>query len=171
MRWASYRSALLYFVQELPCDNILTRLQVKDHVQSLPIVRHLLIQACQVELVLYVVLIHLLHTHNRWRCAAINGIDYAGGTLLPHTHVAALRKRLTRLRDAAANIERMELKLDLDCVSAYLSEGKKLLHNETALTLQFLGFSWMLVLSDRRQNRLEKQLKIMLSYCKWMALI
>lgn len=65
MRLASYCSASLYFVRELPCDDILTRLQVKDHVQSLAIVRHLLIQACQVELVLYVVLIHLLHTHNR----------------------------------------------------------------------------------------------------------
>lgn len=55
--------------------------------------------------------------------------------------MAALCKCLTRLRDAAANIERMELKLDLDCVCAYLSE-KKLLHNEAAFTLQFLGFSF-----------------------------
>lgn len=56
--------------------------------------------------------------------------------------MAALRKRLTRLQDATANIERMELKLDLDCVSAYLSEKKKRLHNEAAFTLQFLGFSF-----------------------------
>lgn len=38
-----------------------TWFQVKDHVQCLAIVRHLLIQACQVKLVLYVVFINLQH--------------------------------------------------------------------------------------------------------------
>lgn len=38
-----------------------TWFQVKDHVQCLAIVRHLLIQARQVKLVLYVVFINLEH--------------------------------------------------------------------------------------------------------------
>lgn len=42
--------------------NVLTWLKVQNHVQSLAVMRHLLIQTCQVKLVLYVVFINLLHT-------------------------------------------------------------------------------------------------------------
>lgn len=75
--------------------DILTWLQIKNHVQSLAIVRHLLIQTSQVKLVLYVVFINLESMIEV--VTDINGINYIHGAELQHTDLEALRKSLTGL--------------------------------------------------------------------------
>lgn len=136
----------------------LTRLQVQDHVQGLAVVRHLLIQARQVELVLYVVFIHLLWFLLNTRAhkyAAIIGVHYSFGTLLPHTDVAALHKHLTRLPHAAANIEdraKIRPRLRECCLPIRKKDQKKQLHNETTFTLSFQRLLFAkFVLADRKR--------------------
>lgn len=68
---------------------VLTWLQVQNHVQSLAIVGHLFIQPCQVKLVLYVVFINLQKHNYLSQYMEINSIYYL---LLQHTataHIAA----------------------------------------------------------------------------------